>query len=46
MYSIEDFEREHMEGGLSELSLLVLEKFSKSGNKRADKLLELNQIKI
>ena len=35
-----------MEGGLSDISLLVLEEFSNSGNKRADKLLELNHVKM
>lgn len=40
-FSIEEFEKEHMEGDLSEVSRLILGEFSKNGNKKAAKLLEL-----
>lgn len=43
-YSIEEFEREFKEGGLSKVSLVVLEELSKGSNKKADKLLKLSQI--
>ena len=43
-YSIEEFKREYKKEGLSEISLIVLEEFSKAGNKKADKLLKLSQI--